>query len=104
MKRQIAGKFLGVVLLLAFLPLGGFALAQTEATTDAATDEGITAIPNSPDDYNNLQAGMKKDRLADALRRIQALEQENRFQTRRIEKLERDVNDLRNNNSSRVSI
>lgn len=136
---------------------GGGLFAQEDAATDVSTDEGITAIPNSPEDsdalqtdiatgvdmnaaagtaaegvegdvqadggtgtdaeeekleeaedapegYDELQTDLKKDRLTDALKRIQVLEQENRFQTRRIEKLERDVNDLRNNNSSRASI
>jgi hypothetical protein len=99
MRKKLTATFFAVVVLFSLLPFVPVAAAE-----DESTDEGLTNIPNSPDDYGDLQTNLKKDSLADALRRIRALEQDNRFQTKRIELLERNVDDLKNDNSRRSRI
>lgn len=96
MKRQIAVVMLVAMSAMVFLLPGKFVLAQMDDPTDVSTDEGITAIPNTESNYDQMQANLQQDRLSDALRRIQMLEQSNRFLSRRVELLERDVNDIKN--------
>jgi hypothetical protein len=53
-------------------------------------------VQAASDDYTTIQKDLTQDRLSDALRRIQMLEQENRFLAKRVELLERNVNDIKN--------
>ena len=82
---------LGAVLPVSFLLVSGLAVAQTTATA-----KGLTADAATAEDYDSLQEDIKQSQVRDALRRIQMLEQSNRFLSKRIELLERKVDDIRN--------
>ncbi|HQB94050.1 MAG TPA: hypothetical protein PK997_02450 [Candidatus Omnitrophota bacterium] len=70
-------------------------LALLPAAVAADTVQAASGVPAS-DDYTTIQKDLTQDRLSDALRRIQMLEQENRFLAKRVELLERNVNDIKN--------
>lgn len=81
---------LGVIVACALFPSLGVAVAQSDAqSADLSTTQ-------TSDDYSVIQQDLQQNKLSDALKRIQMLEQENRFLAKRVELLERNVNDIKN--------
>lgn len=106
--KILAGVVMGSVLLMTFFPLVSAGDAEQIDAADVSPVEAVTpAVAKTPapvtDDYNALEKDLKQDRLADALQRIQILEQDVRFLRRRVELLERDVNDIKNDRYNRTN-
>ena len=91
MKENRTLKIAGIVLLVLFLPIASLALAQTSASA-----KGIATGADTPEDYDSLQKDLKQAQRTDALQRIRMLEQQQRCLSKRIELLERKVDDIRN--------
>jgi hypothetical protein len=81
---------LGVIVAWALFPLPSVAVAQSDVQS---ADSSKT---RTSDDYSVIQQDLQQSKLSDALKRIQMLEQENRFLAKRVELLERNVNDIKN--------
>lgn len=96
---------MGGMLFLAIFPhKAAQAAEQTDPAVSPVTSVSAPSGQQTPaDDYSALEKDLKKDRLADALQRIQILEQDGRFLRRRVEMLERDVNDIKNDRYNRVN-